>query len=59
MTVKETRERAKALKVKNYARLSKEQLIWAVQLAEGNADCYRRIPSCGQNDCCWRADCQA
>lgn len=58
MTVKEAREKAKGLKVKNYARLSKDQLVWAIQEAEGNSDCYKRIAECGQGDCCWRPDCQ-
>ncbi len=58
MTVKEAREKARALKVKNYARLSKEQLIWAIQKAEGNAECFKRIENCGEGDCCWREECQ-
>jgi hypothetical protein len=58
VTVKEIREKAKALKIKNYSRLTKEQLICAIQLAEGNTDCYQKIPGCGQMDCCWRDDCQ-
>ena len=59
MNVKEIREKAKALKVKNYGKLTKEQLIRAVQLAEGNADCFGKIQDCGQRDCCWLEDCQA
>ena len=58
MTVKDIREKARTLKVKNYARLSKEQLIRAIQAAEGNVDCYGKIADCGQMDCCWRDDCQ-
>ena len=58
MTVKDIRDKARTLKVKNYARLPKEQLIRAIQTAEGNVDCYGKIEDCGQMDCCWRADCQ-
>jgi uroporphyrinogen decarboxylase len=29
----------------------------AIQLAEGNADCFLRIPDCGIEDCAWREDC--
>lgn len=58
MTVRDIREKAKELKVKGYGKLSKEQLIWAVQLAEGNTDCYGKIQGCGLRDCCWWEDCQ-
>lgn len=58
MTVKEIQKKARELKVKNYARLPKAELIWAIQSAEGNADCFGRIVDCGQTDCCWRDDCQ-
>lgn len=58
MTIRVIRERAKELKVKNYGRLNKEQLIRAIQCAEGNTDCYGKISSCGQTDCCWREACQ-
>ncbi len=58
MTVKDAREKARGLKIKNYARMSKEQLIWSIQKAEGNADCFKRIESCGVLDCCWREECQ-
>jgi CMP-N-acetylneuraminic acid synthetase len=59
MNVREIREKAKALKVKNYGKLTKEQLIRAVQVAEGNSDCFGKIENCGQSDCCWLEDCQA
>ena len=58
MTIRQARDKAKDLKVKNYAKLSKDQLIWAIQKAEGNTDCYKRIENCWQMDCCWRSDCQ-
>lgn len=58
MKVIQIREKAKALKVKNYSRMRKDDLIRAVQLAEGNTDCFKRIKECGQMDCLWRSDCQ-
>ena len=58
MTITQIRQKARALKVRNYSRLPREDLIWAIQRAEGNAECYRRIQGCGQLDCCWRQECQ-
>ncbi|HFC46559.1 MAG TPA: hypothetical protein ENJ63_01610 [Dissulfuribacter thermophilus] len=58
MKVTQIREKAKALKVKNYSRMRKDDLIRAVQIAEGNTDCFKRIQDCGQQDCLWREDCQ-
>ena len=58
MTIRQARDKARDLKVKNYAKLSKDQLIWAIQKAEGNDDCYKRIENCGQMNCCWRSGCQ-
>jgi hypothetical protein len=58
MTVTEIRKMAQALSLKNYSRLRKDSLIWAVQKAEGNSDCFKKIPGCGQLDCCWRGECQ-
>lgn len=58
MTVREIRDKARGLKVKNYTRLGRDELVWAIQRAEGNTDCYRKIENCGVLDCCWRAACQ-
>ncbi len=58
MKVREIREKARELGVKNYSRLRKEALIRAIQRAEGHNECYQRIQGCGQTDCCWMADCQ-
>ena len=58
MKVKEIRKIAKELKVKNYSRMRKEELIRAIQIAEGNTDCYKRLAECGEEDCLWRKDCQ-
>ncbi|NDY43459.1 hypothetical protein G3N55_11475 [Dissulfurirhabdus thermomarina] len=58
MKLAEIRNMAKALKVKNYSRRKKNDLIWAIQLAEGHTDCFLKIPGCGVMDCLWRPDCQ-
>ena len=58
MKYKEILQKAKELKVKNYSRMKKADLIAAIQIAEGHTDCYAKIPNCGEMDCCWREDCQ-
>ena len=58
MKVTQIREIARELKVKNYSRMRKDDLIRAIQVAEGNTDCFKRIPDCGEMDCLWREDCQ-
>jgi hypothetical protein len=58
MRVTEIRVIARNLGVKNYSRLTKFDLIRAVQVAEGNSPCYQQISDCGEQDCLWREDCQ-
>jgi hypothetical protein len=58
MSMKEIREKARALKVKNYSRYSKAALIRAIQEAEGNAPCFKGISGCGECWCLWRDECQ-
>jgi hypothetical protein len=43
----------------NPARMKKDELIKAIQRAEGNNDCFGMAPSveCGQISCLWRGDC--
>jgi hypothetical protein len=48
---------AKDLEVKGAAKMAKDELIHAIQVAEGHAACYARIPDCGQMDCLFRPDC--
>jgi hypothetical protein len=55
--VKELRVKARALGVRNYSRMRKDQLIWALQEAEGNAACFKRIPDCGLTGCLFREEC--
>lgn len=40
-------------------RKKKEELIHAIQLAEGNPQCFNTSFSnqCGQYECLWRSDC--
>lgn len=59
MTMKDIREKARVLKVANYSRMRKDDLIKAIQMAEGNSACYKTIPDCRQADCCWMEDCLA
>ena len=58
MKVTQIREIARELKIKNYSRMRKDDLIRAIQVAEGNTDCFKRIPGCGEKGCLWREDCQ-
>lgn len=51
------RAMAKDLEVKGAAKMAKDELIHAIQVAEGHAACYARIPDCGQMDCLFRPDC--
>jgi transcription termination factor Rho len=57
--VMQLRTMARDLKIKNYSRMRKDQLVWAVQEAEGNAACYKKISDCGIIDCLFREECQA
>lgn len=58
MNIKLIRHLAKTLKIEP-GHLSKPELIWKIQLAEGNFDCYASAKSgeCDQLDCSWRSDC--
>ena len=58
MKIQEIRAKAKALQLKNTFGLSKEELIWRIQRAEGNFDCFGTAQAfCDQLDCCFRGDC--
>lgn len=58
-TVSDLKARAKELKVAGYSKMNKEQLIWAVQEAEGFAACFHRIPDCGIEECLFRPECMS
>lgn len=57
MRMDEVRKKAKELGLKT-ARMKKEDLIRAVQAAEGNFPCFgTAVGSCDQSLCCWIEDC--
>ncbi len=60
MTVTEIRRIATGLGIKA-AKLSKVDLVRAIQRAEGNFDCFATAYAgeCDQHDCSWRSDCFA
>lgn len=51
------KQMARDLNVKGASKMIREELIHAIQVAEGHAACYGRIPDCGQADCLFRPDC--
>ena len=58
MKMKDVRERAKALGLKNTFGLSKAELIRRIQKAEGNFDCFGTATDyCDQPECCFKEDC--
>ena len=58
MTLKQVKEIAKQKGIKP-GNMKKENLIRAIQRAEGNFDCFGTATSgfCDQLDCLWREDC--
>lgn len=58
MKVTEVRARAREMGLK-VGKLSKTQLIRAIQSAEGNIPCFatERVQDCGEEGCRWRTDC--
>ncbi len=58
MNVKEIQAIARKHGIK-VARQKKAELIHAIQLAEGNVDCFGSGPAiaCGESDCLWWGDC--
>jgi len=58
ITKKDLTTKAVELNLKGAAKLRKPELIHAIQIAEGNTDCFARIPDCAVNPCLYRADCQ-
>lgn len=51
------KDMAKELGIKGVAKMDRQELIHAIQVHEGHAACYDRIPDCGQMDCLFRPDC--
>lgn len=60
MNLSEIKDIAKKKDVKA-GRMKKEELVRAIQTAEGNNACYNtgQAGSCGQDDCTWRPDCDS
>jgi hypothetical protein len=59
MTLKEIRDKARIVGVKNITRYRKETLIRAIQEVEGNSPCFKGIDACGEAACLWRDQCQS
>jgi len=58
-TKKELLALAKPLAIKGASKLKKEDLIHAIQIAEGNSPCFLTITNCTVTPCMFRAECQA
>ncbi|MET0085448.1 MAG: SAP domain-containing protein [Sedimenticola sp.] len=58
MNIKEIRKIAREHGLET-AKLKQDELIRAIQIAEGNFDCFGscREQYCDQSECLWRADC--
>ena len=57
MTMARIRERAELLGIQP-GKMKKDELITAIQAAEGNYTCYGwSNQTCDQVYCCWREDC--
>lgn len=58
MKIQNIRNIAKVHKIET-AQLGRNALIHAIQLAEGNFDCFGSTEEdfCDQSDCLWRDDC--
>jgi len=57
LTKKTLTDMARNLAIKNAAKTRKEELIHAIQIAEGNNSCFRRIPNCAISPCLFRGEC--
>jgi len=58
MNVKQVREMARQLGIKNITRHRKDNLIKEIQSAEGNEPCFKGIHDCRVGACLWRGQCQ-
>jgi len=52
------RSKAKQLDVDS-RNLKMTELIHTVQLKEGHRDCFKKLDTCGEMDCCWQLSCGA
>lgn len=58
MTLRQIRDKAREMKVRNYSRLRKDQLIRTIQQTEGNHPCFKNVSDCGEHGCLWWTDCR-
>jgi len=59
VTKKDLLEKAAGIGLKGGAKLRKPELIHAIQITEGNTDCFARIADCAVTPCLYRGECQA
>lgn len=58
LTIEEIREHSKKLGINTVSKIKKKDaLIHAIQIAEGNTDCFKKIPNCGLSHCKWFGNC--
>ena len=57
MRLSEIEKKARHMNIKDTWRLSKKDLIQAIQRQEGNLPCFSMRSFCEQLGCCWRMDC--
>ncbi len=58
MGINEVREYAKTLGLQPASKFIKlDDLVHAIQLAEGKNNCFREIANCALVDCRWYVDC--
>jgi hypothetical protein len=59
LSATELKKKAKTMGIAN-SKLSKEELVRAIQAAEGNYPCFKTAKNfCDQSVCLWRDDCVA
>lgn len=52
------RSKAKQLDIDS-KNLKMAELIHAVQRKEGHQDCFKKLETCSEMDCCWQLSCTA
>lgn len=52
------RSKAKQLDIDS-KNLKMAELIHEVQRKEGHQDCFKKLETCGETDCCWQLSCTA
>ena len=57
MNMKQIIEIAKNWDIPFKLGMSKDALIHAIQIKEGNRPCFRTVVNCEEGNCLWRDDC--